>query len=110
MGAIAALDDGEPFVTAMTAQYRDRRDQVVRGLADLPGVELAVAQGAFYAFPRVDGEDVALRLLEDAGVAVVPGEAFGAGFAGHLRISYAVDGATLSEGLSRLRALLGASG
>jgi aspartate/methionine/tyrosine aminotransferase len=110
VGAIAALEEGEPFVAAMTAAYRDRRDQLVRGLGDLPGVELAVAQGAFYAFPRVGGEDVALRLLEEAGVAVVPGEAFGAGFAGYLRISYAVDEATLSEGLSRLRALLGASG
>jgi aminotransferase len=107
-GAVAALREGEPFVAAMAAEYGRRRDAVRAGLAALPGVTLTAADGAFYAFPRFAGApaDLAVGLLEDAGVATVPGSAFGDGVADHLRISYAVSAAELDEGLARLAATL----
>jgi aspartate/methionine/tyrosine aminotransferase len=112
-GAVAALREGEPFVAAMVAEYGRRRDALRAGLAALPGVELAAADGAFYAFPRftnaaAGGSDIAVGLLEDTGVATVPGAAFGAGVDGHLRISYAVSEAELDEGLTRLATVLNA--
>ncbi len=110
-GAVAALREGEPFVEAMVAEYGRRRDALRTGLAALPGVELTAADGAFYAFPRftdagAGGSDLPVSLLENAGVATVPGSAFGEGVDDHLRISYAVSEAELDEGLTRLAATL----
>jgi aminotransferase len=109
-GAVAALREGEPFVEAMVAEYGRRRDALRTGLTGLPGVELTAADGAFYAFPRFTdaASGLAVGLLEDAGVATVPGTAFGAGVEDHLRISYAVSEAELDEGLARLAATLNA--
>jgi aspartate/methionine/tyrosine aminotransferase len=109
-GAVAALREGEPFVVEMVAEYARRRDALRAGLAKLPGVELTAADGAFYAFPRfADARPgLAIRLLEAAGVATVPGTAFGAGVEDHLRISYAVSEAALDEGLARVAATLNA--
>jgi aminotransferase len=99
-GVVAALREADDFVAAMVAEYGARAQQV-RAALDVP-----VLDGAFYAFPRLGGEDLALRLLEDAGVAVVPGSVFGAAYAGHLRLSYAVSEAELAEGLQRITAAL----
>jgi aspartate/methionine/tyrosine aminotransferase len=63
--------------------------------------------GAFYAFPQVDEADaIAPRLLEEAGVALLPGSDFGAAGAGHLRLSFAASRERLREGLERMRAFL----
>ena len=107
-GALAALTGAEGDVERMIAAFARRRDLVVRGLERLPGVHCQEPAGAFYAFPHVaahytDGEgsvDLAERLLEDAGVAMVPGVAFGADE--HIRISFACSDADLEEGLERL--------
>ena len=107
-GALAALESAEPQVERMLAAFARRRDLVVRGLERLPGVGCPAPAGAFYAFPRVAahyaaGEgslELAERLLEDAGVAVVPGVAFGADE--HIRISFACSDAELERGLERL--------
>ena len=77
----------------MVAELRARRDLLVAGLDALPGVSCATPQGAFYAFPDVtgvgiDADTLADRLLEEAGVAVLAGGAFGAAGAGNLRLSY----------------------
>lgn len=108
-GALAALEGAEEDVTAMVAEYAERRKLVVEGLAALPGFECRPPLGAFYAFPRVVGAfrdgrqgSVALAelLLEEAGVALVPGLAFGAD--DHLRLSFAASREVLREGLERI--------
>ncbi len=107
-GALAALEGAEPDVRRMLAAFARRRDLVVRGLQRLPGVTCPAPAGAFYAFPHVaahyrPGEgslELAERLLEDAGVAVVPGVAFGADE--HIRLSFACSDAELETGLKRL--------
>jgi len=112
-GAIAALEDGADHARTMRAEYDERRRTLIAELAGADAVCLHPPAGAFYAFPRVDapsglaGEQVAMRLLENAGVATVPGSVFGRQFAAHIRLSYAVSSAELAEGLDRLRAFLG---
>jgi aspartate aminotransferase len=111
--AIAALTGPQDAVTAMVAEFRARRDLVVAGLQALPGVTCAEPAGAFYVFPNVgevplDAEILADRLLEEAGVALLAGSAFGAAGAGHLRLSYAASRERLAEGLSRMDDLLAA--
>lgn len=108
-GALAALEHGEPHVAAMIAEYRGRRDLVAERLCALPGVRCTPPDGAFLVFPDVSaiyGEGLcgsaafAERLLEEEGVAVVPGEAFGDDR--HIRISYACSRERLATGLTRL--------
>jgi aspartate aminotransferase len=108
---IAALQGPQDDVTAMVEEFRVRRDMVVPGLNDLPGVSTKTPRGAFYAFPNVSelpitAEALAERLLEEAGVAVLAGSAFGAGGADHLRISYANSRLTLSAALERMKQFL----
>ncbi len=113
-GALAALDDAGDEVAARVAELEGRRDLVVGRLGRMPGVECEPPPGAFYAFPRVaacrrrGSLEVAEELLESAGVAVVPGAAFGAD--DHLRISFAGSRRALEEGLERLAAALGTAG
>ncbi len=109
--AVAALTGPQDQVAAMVTEYRARRDLLVDGLNALPGVTCATPHGAFYAFCDVrgtgeDAEVLADRLLEETGVAVLAGTAFGPGGAGHLRLSYATGRDRLEEGLRRMAALL----
>jgi len=110
IAAVAALTGPQDAVDAMVAAFRRRRDLLVDGLNALPGVRCVRPQGAFYAFPRVDGardqDALALWLLEEAGVAVLPGTGFGPGGAGYLRLSYASSEASLAVALDRLREAL----
>lgn len=108
-GALAALGQGEAEVRAMLAEFAERRRMVVGALAELPGVVCPIPAGAFYAFPDFGahyGPDcpgsatLAERLLEDLGVAVVPGIAFGADR--HLRLSFASSREELGEALALL--------
>jgi aspartate/methionine/tyrosine aminotransferase len=108
---VAALIGPQDGVAAMLAEFRARRELVVSGLAALPGVTCRAPRGAFYAFPNVSalplGADaLADRLLEEAGVALLSGTAFGAAGEGHLRLSYATSRERLAEGLARMRAFL----
>jgi aspartate aminotransferase len=78
----------------MVAEFRRRRDIVVAGLNDIPGIRCAEPQGAFYAFPNITGTgltstELQSRLLRQAGVAALPGTAFGPYGEGFLRMSYA---------------------
>ena len=106
-GALAALREGESFVAEMLAGFTARRKELIAGLSEVTQLELVPPLGAFYAFPRLvfgtDAAEVALKLLEERGVALVPGVAFGHDFARHLRLSYAVPEGTLAEGLDRMR-------
>jgi aspartate aminotransferase len=108
---IAALTGPQDPVAAMVAEFRARRDLVVEGLDALPGVSCRVPHGAFYAFPNVAGvplaaDELARRLLEEAGVALLSGTAFGAAGENHLRLSYATSRERLAEGLQRMRRFL----
>jgi len=113
VGALAALEGAEGDVAAMVAEYQERRDLLVPALNALPGVTCQPPRGAFYAFPDVSaayGDDIdgsiafAERLLEEAHVAVVAGEAFGSDR--HVRISFACSRADLERGVERLARFL----
>jgi aspartate aminotransferase len=109
VGALAALEGAAEDVLRMIAEYRRRRDFLVPRLAALPGVTCRPPQGAFYAFPAVQGAireryptstDLAEALLVEAHVALVPGAAFGADE--HLRLSFACSVEELERGLARI--------
>jgi aspartate aminotransferase len=111
LAAVAALTGPDDFVAGMVAEFAARREIVVAGLNALPGVTCAAPGGAFYAFPNVAGvplsaEELADRLLEEAGVALLAGSDFGAAGEHHLRISFAASQAQLREGLARMEAFL----
>ena len=107
-----ALRGPQDSVAAMLAEYRRRRDFVIARLRAIPGVTCAEPRGAFYAYPNLGvaiGKNgianttaFAERLLAEAHVAVVPGEAFGTDR--HVRISYATSMNELERGLDRLTA------
>jgi aspartate/methionine/tyrosine aminotransferase len=112
---IAALTGPQDCVAAMVEEFRLRRDLVVAGLNSLPGVSCRSPQGAFYAFPDVSGvpipsKQLADRLLEEAGVAVLAGEDFGVQGKHYLRISYANSQAQLELAHDRMREFLAAQG
>jgi aspartate/methionine/tyrosine aminotransferase len=112
--ALAALRGPQECVEAMRRAYERRRDMVVERLRGIPGVRCPVPDGAFYAFPDVrevtqDTRTLAERLLFDHRVVVSPGEAFGPGSGGFLRLSYAASDADVAEGLARLEAGLAAA-
>lgn len=112
--AVEALAGGQEFRAEMLAEYRRRRDLALARLRSIPGVRCHAPKGAFYLYPDVrqwldrtgvpDTVTLAVRLLNEAGVAVVPGEAFGT--AGFLRITFAVAAAELDRGLDRLARFL----
>lgn len=109
--ALAALTGPMDSVDAMVEEFRVRRELVVDGLNALPGVSCRSSAGAFYAFPNVEGtgipaRELATRLLEEAGVAVLAGSAFGTVGADNLRVSYANSQQNLREALERIRSLL----
>ena len=112
--AVAALRFGEPFTTQMVAEFDRRRRTIIEGLNKLPGISCRMPGGAFYAFPNIKGvlgkrgptgpintpTDLAMYLLKDAQIAVVPGEPFGS--QEHIRLSYATSMEMITRGLDRL--------
>jgi aspartate/methionine/tyrosine aminotransferase len=110
LAGIAALQGDQTPVAAMVAEFRRRRDLVVDGLDRLPGVRCQRPRGAFYVFPNITGTgrasaEIADLLLNEAGVAVLSGAAFGRHGEGYLRLSYANSEANLREALARMRAV-----
>jgi aspartate aminotransferase len=113
VGALEAMRSAGPTVPVMLAEYQARRDLLIPRLNQIPGFRCQPPDGAFYAFPNVSGcyrpgrqGSMALSeyLLEEAQVAVVPGEAFGSD--DHIRISFACSRSALEEGLDRIAAVL----
>jgi aspartate/methionine/tyrosine aminotransferase len=109
--AIAALEGPWQPVEDMVAEFRRRRDIIVAGLNDIPGISCLEPQGAFYAFPNVTqtglpSEELAARLLRDAGVAALSGTAFGPYGEGFLRFSYANSVENIKSALEAIRAQL----
>jgi aspartate aminotransferase len=108
---LAALQGPQDAVGSMLAEFRARRDLIVDGLNELPGVECITPQGAFYAFPRItetgsSADKLADLLLDDAGVACLSGTAFGRHGEGHLRLSYANSRENISRALQRMGEVL----
>ncbi len=108
---VTAVRDGEEFVLATVERYRRNRDLVYQRLAAMPRVHLARPEGAFYAFFAVDGmtDSVAFaqRLIDEAGVGLAPGRAFGPSGEGRMRLCFAAETQTLSTALDRLATALG---
>jgi aspartate aminotransferase len=109
MAAIEAFEspESEAAVERMVNEFRSRRDLVVAGLNAMPGVRCQVPQGAFYAFPNIEGTGIdapalADDLLERAGVALLPGTAFGPAGSGFLRLAYTQSADDLRLGLERM--------
>jgi aspartate/methionine/tyrosine aminotransferase len=118
MAALAAVSGDLEAVARMRAAFDRRRQTMVRMLNEIPGVTCPEPEGAFYAYPSVKGvlgklvrgrvaassAELAGLILDEAEVAVVPGEAFGT--PGYLRLSYALGDDDLAEGVARMGALL----
>jgi aspartate/methionine/tyrosine aminotransferase len=111
LAGVEALTGPQDEARAMVEEFRVRRELVVDGLDALPGVTCRVPRGAFYAFPNVSGvsigaDELADRLLQEAGVAVLAGSAFGRHGTQNLRISYANSRENLALALDRMRVFL----
>lgn len=110
--SIAALTGSQQCVAEMRADYIKLRDRILAGLETIPGLTCTVPQGAFYVYPNVSAflgkggvksaSDLASKLLTEAHVVVVPGEAFGT--TDHIRLSYATSASVVDEGVKRMRA------
>lgn len=118
VAAQAALDGDQGFIEMMNVAFRERHRFIVDSLNALHGVECLPSDGAFYAFPKMsdaiaamDGinDDVAFGeyLINEAGVALVPGSAFGA--PGYMRLSFATSMEKLQQGMKRIASALGGS-
>ncbi|MEJ2362353.1 MAG: pyridoxal phosphate-dependent aminotransferase [Gammaproteobacteria bacterium] len=112
VAAQAALEGDQSCIQTMLSAFKQRHDMVLAGLQSLNGVECLPSQGTFYTLPRFqavidqlpgidDDVQFAEYLLEKAGVALVPGSAFGA--PGHLRLSFATSNANLEQAIARIR-------
>ena len=107
---VAAIEQGEDFIAQQVGRYRSCRDLVVDRLGGLPRVSMLHPNAAFYAFFRVDGVDdtvaFAKQAVDDLGVGLAPGEAFGEDSAGWLRVCFAIEPGLLNEALDRLEPAL----
>ncbi|HSR07680.1 MAG TPA: pyridoxal phosphate-dependent aminotransferase [Bryobacteraceae bacterium] len=105
---IEALEGLQDAVDAMVAEFKRRRDAIVKGLNTIPGFRCPVPAGAFYVFPNVDGtgigsKELADHLLYEGGVACLDGQCFGAEGRGYLRFSYANSLENILEAVERIR-------
>jgi len=105
---IEALEGPQDAVDAMVAEFKRRRDAVVKGLNTIPGFRCPVPAGAFYVFPNVErtgmgSKELADHLLYEGGVACLDGQCFGAEGRGYLRFSYANSLENITEAVERIR-------
>jgi aspartate aminotransferase len=108
--AIAALAGSQECVSEFRAEFIDLRDYMLAKLATVPGITCTKPEGAFYVYPNISAylgkggiktaTELATKLLHEAHVVTVPGEAFGT--AEHIRISYPVTKQTIDEGVRRM--------
>lgn len=112
VAGLEALQGPQKAVEAVVAEYRRRRDALVSGLNEIPGVRCRMPQGAFYVFPNVSAFGkpsawLAEYLLEQAGVALLPGTSFGPYGEGYLRLCFANSMENIQEALTRIDEALG---
>ena len=108
---LEAVLSRQDWVDEMVAEYQRRRDRLVAGLNAIPGVTCKMPQGAFYAFPNIkafgrSSSELAALLLEEAGVALLPGTAFGQYGEGYLRLAYANSLENIERALERIGEVL----
>jgi len=110
-GAVEAISGPQDEVDAMVEEFRARRDLVVDGLNAMSGVSCLRPVGAFYVFPEITGTgltgaQLADRLLQEAGVSVLAGTAFGQVGTNHIRLSYANSRENIAEALRRMATVI----
>ena len=108
LAAAAALNEENGEVDAMVREYRRRRDYAVKAINEIPGISCLCPKGAFYIFINVKqlgktSEELAQYLLEKAKIALVPGNVFGPGGEGYLRMSFAASYEDIVEGCQKLK-------
>ena len=109
---IAALDGPDDSIHDMMEKFTQRRKLIHEGLNSLPGVECSLPGGAFYAFPKVkgtgmNGAEFCKRAMHEAGVAIVPGTAFGKTCNDYVRFSFAASQDNISNALENIKKMLG---
>jgi len=116
IAAIEALGspESEHAVRRMVKVFEHRRDLVVDAMNEIPGIRCARPQGSFYVFPNIEGtgfdeHELASRLLNEAGVAVLPGTAFGPAGKGFIRLAYTQSEDELKLGLGRIKEFVAAN-
>jgi aspartate/methionine/tyrosine aminotransferase len=113
LAGLEAVVGPQDQVETVVAEFHRRRDLIVGGLNAIPGIRCPMPQGAFYAFPNVEAfglssAELADYLLDFAGVAVLPGTAFGRNGEGYLRLSYANSEENIDRALERIKSALAA--
>ena len=110
-GAIAALDGPEDHLNNMLKEFDIRRKLIVDGLRSLKGVQCSLPGGTFFAFPNVKGtgmtgEEFQKKCLDQAGVAIIPGTAFGKFATDHVRFNFATSSENISKAIEKIDKLL----
>ena len=110
-GAIAALDGPEDALNNMMEEFSLRRKLIVDGLRSLKGVECSLPRGTFFAFPNVkgtgiSGEEFTRKCLQEAGVAIIPGTAFGKFSIDHVRFNFGISAANITKALEKIDKIL----
>jgi aspartate/methionine/tyrosine aminotransferase len=113
IAGIEAITGPQEMVDGIVDEYQRRRDRIVAGLNAIPGVRCQLPQGAFYVFPNIksfglSSSELARRLLDEAGVAVLAGTDFGPYGEGYLRLCYATSMQTIDRAVERISAFLSA--
>ena len=109
---IAALDGPDDEIHAMMVKFNQRRKLIHEGLNNLPGVECSLPGGAFYVFPKVigtgmNGSEFCKKAMHEAGVAIVPGSAFGKTSIDYVRFSFAASKENIEKALEKIKKMLG---
>tara|TARA_Y100000590_G_C15648136_1_gene987715 strand:- start:105 stop:1268 length:1164 start_codon:yes stop_codon:yes gene_type:complete len=110
-GAIAALDGPEDHLNKMMEEFEERRKLIVEGLRSLKGVECSLPGGSFFVFPNVkktgmNGEKFTEKCLNEAGVAMIPGNAFGKHAADNVRFNFATSRENISKAIQKIDKIL----
>ncbi len=108
---IAALDGPDDSIHEMVKEFEQRRKLIHEGLNNLPGIECSLPGGAFYVFPKVietgmNGEEFVKKCMHEAGVAIVPGTAFGKTSGDYVRFSFAASKENISQALEKIQKIL----
>lgn len=108
VAGIEAILGDQSMVEAIVDDYRLRRERMVAGLNTIPGMHCQLPEGAFYTFPNImsfglPSREVARRLLDEAGVALLPGTDFGKGGEGYLRLCYATSVEVIDHAIQRMK-------
>jgi aspartate aminotransferase len=111
-GAVAALDGPDDSINFMMQKFSKRRKLIFDGLNNIKGIECSLPGGAFYAFPNVigtgmNGEEFSKKCLHQAGVAIVPGTAFGKKAIDYVRFSFAASQDNISQALENIKKIVG---